>query len=167
MDYNKCTITKKDDIITIKDESGEPLLIARIKGNAEQTLYNFLYTRRECGASEEDLQIIVDKVREILGDTATENTWMESCNALAAEDIAKIEQIISDFEEIQKDNKDIDWMKEMHQRILSNIKKTDVFQVKRDFERCINWPSNDTTVKWRMFIRCLDDAAKAGRDYRK
>lgn len=167
MDYNKCTITKKDDLITIKDESGEPLLIARIKDNAEQTLYNFLYTRRECGASEEDLQIIVDKVREILGDTATENTWMESCNALAAEDIAKIEQIISDFEEIQKDNKDIDWMKEMHQRILSNIKKTDVFQVKRDFERCINWPSNDTTVKWRMFIRCLDDAAKAGRDYRK
>ena len=85
----------------------------------------------------------------------------------SADMIAVMEQIIEKFEEVQKDSPQIEQIKDMHSKILSNIKGADSGQVKRDFSQCVYGRAGKPVDDWKKFIYSLDRAAKDGRDYRK
>lgn len=88
-------------------------------------------------------------------------------NMTSADMIAVMEQIIEKFEEVQKDSPQIEQIKDMHSKILSNIKGADGGQIKRDFSQCVYGRTGNPVDDWKKFIYSLDRAAKDGRDYRK
>lgn len=88
-------------------------------------------------------------------------------NMTSADMVEAIEQIVEKFEEVQKNSPQIEQIKAMHQKIISNIKGTDGGQVKRDFRQCVYGRTGKPVDDWKKFIYSLDRAAKDGRDYRK
>lgn len=87
-------------------------------------------------------------------------------NMTSADMIEAIEQIMEKFEEVQKNSPQIEQIKAMHQKIISNIKGTDGGQIKRDFSQCVYGRTGKPVDDWKKFIYSLDRAAKDGRDYR-